>query len=184
MPQKKNPDVAELVRGKTGGVYGGLMAVLVMMKGLPLAYNRDMQEDKKPVLECLDTVASSLESMTGLVAGLSPRKEVLEKSLKEGFITATDMADYLTGKGMAFRDAHRVTGEIVARCVSLGKGLADLRLEELTAFSTLFEQDIFAALDPGTSVDRRKSFGGTARENVRAALREARALLETLAHEK
>ncbi|HPI94155.1 MAG TPA: argininosuccinate lyase [Deltaproteobacteria bacterium] len=184
MPQKKNPDVAELVRGRTGGVFGNLVALLAMMKGLPLAYNRDMQEDKKPLFECLDTALASVRVMTGLISGMNPNREILERSLRDGFITATDMADYLTAKGMPFRDAHRVTGEIVAHCMSRGKGLVDLELDELKGFSVLFEQDIFAALDPAVSVDRRKSLGGTARDNVRSALTEARAFLEALTHEK
>lgn len=184
MPQKKNPDVAELVRGKTGGVYGSLVALLTMMKGIPLAYNRDMQEDKVPLFACLDAALSSLAVMTGLLSGMSPKKEVLEKSLRDGFITATDMADYLAAKGMPFREAHRITGEIVARCVDQGKGLADLDLDELRSFSVLFEQDIFPALDPAVSVDRRKIHGGTARDTVRSALTDARAILEALKHEK
>ena len=182
MPQKKNPDVAELVRGKTGSVYGSLVALLTMMKGLPLTYNRDMQEDKKPLFECLDAAVSSLAVMTGLISGMSPKKDVLEKSLREGFITATDMADYLAAKGMPFREAHRVTGEVVAHCMARGKDLGNLGLDELQAFSVLFEQDIFPALDPAVSVDRRKSPGGTARDNVRSALTGARAFLEALKH--
>lgn len=184
MPQKKNPDVAELVRGKTGGVYGNLVALLAMMKGIPLSYNRDMQEDKVPLFACLDAALSSLAVMAGLVSGMSPKKESLEKSLREGFITATDMADYLTAKGMPFREAHRITGEIVGRCARQGRGLADLSLDELKSFSVLFEQDVFSALDPAVSVDRRTSQGGTAREKVRSSLTEARALLEALEHAK
>jgi argininosuccinate lyase len=184
MPQKKNPDVAELVRGKTGGVYGSLMSLLVMMKGLPLAYNRDMQEDKRPLFDALETTASCVRVMTALVAGMEPRKDAIDASLQDGFITATDLADYLAAKGMPFREAHRVTGEIVAMVAGRrGKRLIDLSLEELRAFSPLFEEDIFSALEPSSSVDRRTSFGGTARRNVRAALQEARTLLDALGHE-
>ena len=183
MPQKKNPDVAELVRGKTGGVYGNLLSLLIMMKGLPLAYNRDMQEDKKPLFEALDTAGSSLRLMAGLVAGMSPRAESLSRSLQDGFITATDMADYLAAKGMPFREAHRITGEIVSLLISKNMQFSDLELSELKAFSALFEADVFAALDPASSMDRRTSYGGTARENVRKALKEARVFLESLAHE-
>ncbi len=183
MPQKKNPDVAELVRGKTGGVYGNLMSLLVMMKGLPLAYNRDMQEDKKPLLESLDTACTSLRLMAGLIRGMEPRTEALNRSLQQGFITATDMADYLAAKGMPFREAHRVTGEIVSMLIGKQKSFADLTLKELKGFSKLFEKDIFTALDPLTSLDRRKSLGGTARKNIKKALKEARRALESLAHE-
>jgi argininosuccinate lyase len=183
MPQKKNPDVAELVRGKTGGVYSNLLSLLIMMKGLPLAYNRDMQEDKKPLFDALDTAASSLRLMAGLVAGMSPRAESLSRSLQDGFITATDMADYLAAKGMPFREAHRITGEIVSMLISAHRGFSDLNLAELKAFCALFEADVFATLDPASSMDRRTSYGGTARLNVRKALKEARLVLESLAHE-
>ena len=183
MPQKKNPDVAELVRGKTGGVYGNLLSLLIMMKGLPLAYNRDMQEDKKPLFEALDTAGSSLRLMAGLVAGMSPRAESLNRSLQDGFITATDMADYLAAKGMPFREAHRITGEIVSMQISSHRRFSDLKLSDLKAFCDLFEADVFVTLDPASSMDRRTSYGGTARENVRKALKEARMVLETLAHE-
>jgi argininosuccinate lyase len=183
MPQKKNPDVAELVRGKTGGVYGNLMSLLIMMKGLPLAYNRDMQEDKKPLFEALDTATASLRIMTGLVAGMSPRPESLSRSLQDGFITATDMADYLAAKGLPFREAHRITGEIVSMLISTHRRFSDLGLSELKALCALFEADVFVELDPASSIDRRTSYGGTARQNVRKALKEARVVLESLAHE-
>ena len=183
MPQKKNPDVAELVRGKTGGVYGSLMSLLIMMKGLPLAYNRDMQEDKKPLFEALDTATTSLRLMAGLVSGMNPKAESLKRSLQDGFITATDMADYLAAKGLPFREAHRITGEIVSMLISTHRRFSDLELSELKSVSALFEADVFAALDPASSVDRRTSYGGTARDNVRKALREARLVLESLAHE-
>ncbi|MGD0209368.1 MAG: argininosuccinate lyase [Desulfomonilia bacterium] len=184
MPQKKNPDVAELVRGKTGGVYGNLTALLVMMKGLPLSYNRDMQEDKKPVFESLDTAVASLKLMAGLVAGMSPKIEALNRSLADGFITATDMADYLAAKGMPFREAHRITGEIISMLIDKGRSLSDLGLDELKSFSDLFGADVFAGLDPASSVDRRTSYGGTARKNVRNALTDAQAILESLTHEE
>jgi len=180
MPQKKNPDVAELVRGKVGSVYGNLFSLLTMMKGLPLAYNRDMQEDKKPVFETLDTVVSCLRVMAGLIAGMNPDKEALSRSLEDGYITATDIADYLSAKGMPFREAHHVTGRIVSRLLQEKKRLSDLSLRELKTFSELFGEDVFQAMESTASVDRRRSFGGTARENVRKALDEARAALGTL----
>jgi argininosuccinate lyase len=184
MPQKKNPDVAELVRGKVGGIYGNLVALLTMMKGLPLAYNRDMQEDKKPLFESLDTTKACIRVMAGLVAGMSPRSENLTRSLKEGFIVATDIADYLSAKGMPFRQAHRITGEIVSSLAREHKAFTDLALDELRSFSELFDEDIFDAMNPASSVDRRKSYGGTARENVRKAIKAAREILERFSDEE
>jgi argininosuccinate lyase len=178
MPQKKNPDVAELVRGKVGGIYGNLMSLLTMMKGLPLAYNRDMQEDKKPVFETLSTTSACIRVMAGLVQGMTMRVENLARSLEEGYITATDIADYLTAKGIPFREAHRITGEIVSHLTRQGRRFTDLTLDELKAYSDLIEEDIFQVMDPASSVDARKSFGGTARENVRRALKEAHEILE------
>ena len=180
MPQKKNPDVPELVRGKTGGVYGSLVALLTMMKGLPLAYNRDMQEDKRPVMESLDTVLACLEVMDGLLEGLEVNPGAIERSLGEGFITATDVADYLAARGVPFREAHRITGELVSDLASKGKTLSDLQPEDFRKYSDAFGEDIAEAVRPGSSVDRRASYGGTARKNVRAMLAEARALLEGL----
>jgi argininosuccinate lyase len=159
------------------------MSLLIMMKGLPLAYNRDMQEDKKPLFEALDTATTSLRLMAGLVAGMSPRPESLSRSLQDGFITATDMADYLAAKGLPFREAHRITGEIVSMLISTHRRFSDLKLTDLKAFSALFEADVFVELDPASSVDRRTSYGGTARLNVRKALKEAHMVLESLAHE-
>ena len=178
MPQKKNPDVAELVRGKVGGIYGNLMALLTMMKGLPLAYNRDMQEDKKPVFETLGTTAACIRVMAGLVQGMTMRVENIARSLEDGYITATDIADYLTAKGIPFREAHRITGEIVSHLTRQGRRFTDLTLDELKAYSDLIGEDIFQVMDPASSVDARKSFGGTARENVRRALKEAHEILE------
>jgi argininosuccinate lyase len=178
MPQKKNPDVAELVRGKVGGIYGNLMALLTMMKGLPLAYNRDMQEDKKPIFETLGTTAACIRVMAGLVQGMTMRVGNLARSLEDGYITATDIADYLTAKGMPFREAHRITGEIVSHLTRQGRRFTDLSLDELKAYSDLIGEDIFQVMDPASSVDARKSFGGTARENVRRALKEAHEILE------
>jgi argininosuccinate lyase len=183
MPQKKNPDVAELVRGKVGSVYGGLFNLLTMMKGLPLAYNRDMQEDKKPVFESMDTVTVCLRVMSGLMDGLRPNAQALSRSLEDGYITATDIADYLAAKGMPFREAHHVTGRIISLLVHEKRRLAELSLDEFRSFSGLFDDDIFEAIKPENSVDRRLSFGGTARQNVRNALKEAKAMFEALEHE-
>jgi len=180
MPQKKNPDVAELVRGKTGRVYGDLVSLLTMMKALPLAYNRDMQEDKQPVIESLDTINACLEVMAGLVSGISFNKEALDRSITQGFITATDVADYLVEKGMPFRQAHHVTGEVVASLIRQGKTLDEFTLDEYRSFSDLFDNDIYSAIRPGTSVDRRTSYGGTARDNIRAQLKVSGGILDEL----
>jgi argininosuccinate lyase len=180
MPQKKNPDVAELVRGKVGSVYGNLMALLTMMKALPLAYNRDMQEDKKPAMESLITVKSCLDIMSGLVRGIEPNRESLARSLKEGFITATDVADYLAGRGVPFREAHRITGEMVSSLAGRGKTFEDLTIEDFRKFSDAFGPDVLSVITPESSVDRRRSFGGTARENVRKMLADAHKRVEGL----
>jgi argininosuccinate lyase len=180
MPQKKNPDVAELVRGKVGGVYGSLVSLLTMMKALPLAYNRDMQEDKKPVMESLDTLMMCIEAMTGLVGGMEMNRKALEKSLGEGYITATDVADYLAAQGVPFREAHRITGAMVATLHEQGRTFGDLSVEEFRKFSDAFEDDILEVVTPACSVDRRMSFGGTARDNVRTMILGARARIEDL----
>ncbi|MBN1636862.1 MAG: argininosuccinate lyase [Deltaproteobacteria bacterium] len=184
MPQKKNPDVAELVRGKVGSVYGNLVSLLTMMKGLPLAYNRDMQEDKVPLFTTIDTLKASLEVMRGLMDGLSIKTDVLEKLLQAGFITATDIADYLVEKGLPFRDAHQITGNLVVHLEHQGKQLDQTSLDEFKKFSDMFAQDIFTYISPQNSVDRRTSYGGTARNNVRESLREASRILGSLKDEK
>ena len=180
MPQKKNPDVAELIRGKVGRVYGNLVSLLTMLKALPLAYNRDMQEDKQPVMDSLDTARACLSLMAGLVRGMRVKADVAVRALQKGFITATDIADYLAGKGVAFRDAHHITGEIVAMLVRQNRMIADLTLEELQGFSAAFAEDVFAYITPEASVDRRLSSGGTARAGVKAAIAEAYIRLEGL----
>lgn len=180
MPQKKNPDVAELIRGKVGGVYGSLISLFTMMKGLPLAYNRDMQEDKRPVIESIDTARQCVELMAGLLSGLEINKEAVNSSLAKGFITATDVADFLVEKGVAFREAHRITGELVSELIRQGKTLSDLSLDEFIAHASQFDEEIFSVISPQGSVDRRTSFGGTARENVRQALNQARERLTSL----
>ncbi len=166
MPQKKNPDVAELVRGKTGRVLGAMVSLFTTMKGLPLAYNRDMQEDKEPLLDALETVKGSLKVMTGMMRGISFNRETLENRAKEGFTTATDLADYLVRKGVPFRDAHGIVGRIVAHCVERGVELDHLSLEALRGFSPLIGEDVFEVLGVRESVNSRRSFGGTSREEV------------------
>ena len=162
MPQKKNPDVAELVRGKTGRVYGDLMSLLTVMKGLPLAYNKDMQEDKEPVFDAIDTVEMCLPVFTGMIQTMKVLPENMRAAANKGFINATDCADYLTKKGMPFRDAYTTVGNLVYHCTEQGKTLEDMTLEEFKTISLLFEEDVFAALNMENCAGQRKSFGGPA----------------------
>ncbi|APH22817.1 TPA: argininosuccinate lyase [Clostridium botulinum] len=154
MPQKKNPDGAELIRGKTGRVYGDLIGILTVMKSLPLAYNKDMQEDKEPFFDAKDTVISCLKVMEGIISTLKVNKENLMKSVKKGFLNATEAADYLVNKGMAFRDAHKVIGEIVIYCEDKNSVIEDLSLEELKQFSDLFCEDIYGFIDYKSSINK------------------------------
>jgi argininosuccinate lyase len=174
MPQKKNPDVAELVRGKTGRVVGSLVALLTVLKGLPLAYNRDLQEDKQGYFDAVDTVHACLELTAGMVATLRVRAERMEAAAEGGFSTATDLADHLVKRGLAFRDAHHVAGAIVRHCEKRGRELRDLTLEELRAFSPLFEQAA-VGLRARDSVAARDVPGGTAPGRVRQELERAKA---------
>lgn len=178
MPQKKNPDVPELVRGKSGRVFGHLMAIFTAVKGLPLAYNRDLQEDKEAVFDTVDTVSMSVEIMAAIVKGLKPVKENLEKAVNYGFLTATDLADYLVLKGLPFRIAHSVAGHAVARCVEKNIELSDLSLSDLKEFNEKIEEDIFDLLNVKGSVNSRKCPGGTAPESVKTALEKAKKWLE------
>jgi argininosuccinate lyase len=166
MPQKRNPDMAELIRGKTGRVYGGLVTILTVMKGLPFSYNRDMQEDKEPMFDTADTVKSSLEVLRAMLGGITFKNENMKKALAAGFITATDIADYLTRKGMPFRQSHEVTGKIVGYAEEKGRELMNLHITEYKMFSRLFEDDLFDHITLEGSVSGRKSYGGTARQNV------------------
>ncbi len=162
MPQKKNPDVAELVRGKTGRVYGDLMSLLTVMKGLPLAYNKDMQEDKEPVFDAIDTVEMCLPVFAAMIDTMTVRTDNMRKAAGKGFINATDCADYLTKKGMPFRDAYTVTGHLVAACTAQGKTLEELGLDELKAISGLFDQDVYEAINLENCMALRASYGGPA----------------------
>ena len=175
MPQKKNPDIAELVRGKTGRVYGALMSLLTTMKGIPLAYNKDMQEDKELTFDAIDTVKGCLTLFDGMLSTLRVHKDVMAKSAVKGFTNATDAADYLVGKGMPFRDAHRVIGELVLYCIGQGKGIEDCSLAELKAISPMFETDLYEAVSLKACVDRRLTVGAPGRkamEDVLALYRE------------
>ena len=171
MPQKKNPDVAELVRGKTGRVYGSLTALLTMMKGLPLTYNRDMQEDKEPAFDASDTLQLCLATTSRMLPSIKVNRDAMREATKEGFLEATDLADYLVGKGMPFREAHEVVGKLVLYCTQRGKRFSDLSIEEFAAASPLFTRDIFALLSPEAIVARRDNPGGTAPKRVKTALR-------------
>ena len=166
MPQKKNADMAELIRGKTGRVYGHLVALLTTLKGLPLAYNKDMQEDKEGIFDSIDTLKMSLRVFAPMVETMTVRKEKMLAAAKEGFINATDLADYLTKKGMPFRTAYKLTGEIVAHCIENGKDLESLSLEDYRAFSPQFEADLYEEIALETCVNKRISQGGTGRESV------------------
>jgi len=170
MPQKKNPDVAELVRGKTGRIYGHLIGLLTVLKGLPLAYNKDLQEDKEGMFDTVDTIKTSLILFAGMIETMGVRRENLAKAVREDFSNATDLADYLVRKGLPFRQAHEVIGKTVLFCIEQGKYLGDLTLAEYQEFSELFEGDLFAAIDVRTVVDARNSLGGTGTNSVKQQL--------------
>jgi len=174
MPQKKNPDLMELVRAKTGRVYGHLVALLTMMKGLPLAYNKDMQEDKEPLFDAVDTVEQSLIVMTHLLREISFNKERMKEAVDQGYLVATDLADYLVRKGVTFRQAHEVVGRMVLYALDHKKELGQLTLKEMKGFSKRIEKDVYGWLDPLTCIDRRNLPGGTGRDSVKRALAKAR----------
>ena len=177
MPQKKNPDVAELVRGKTGRVYGSLITLLTVMKGLPLAYNKDMQEDKEPVFDAVDTVKMCLPVFAGMIATMRVLPENMRRAAGGGFINATDCADYLTRKGMAFRDAYTAVGNLVYYCTQQGKLLEELTLEEMKNISPLFGEDVYEALRLETCMGQRRSHGGPAPEETERQIRELEAFI-------
>jgi argininosuccinate lyase len=177
MPQKKNPDVAELVRGKSGRVFGSLMAMLTLMKGLPLAYNRDMQEDKEPLFDTVDTLQSVIEIYSRMLPKLIVKAKVMHSATGKGFLNATDFADYLVAKGLPFRSAHHCVGQAVSHALSQHKELDELSLDELRSFCPLIQQDVFEVLTTEAMINRRKSLGGTATENVRQAIEAAREAL-------
>ena len=174
MPQKKNPDMAELIRGKTGRVYGNLTGLLTVLKGLPLAYNKDMQEDKEGVFDTVKTVTGSLKIFEGMVSTMKVRSENMEKATRTDFSNATELADYLAAKGMPFRQAHEVVGKLVLSCVRKDCYLADLSLGEFKEASELFEDDIYETLNPYEAVRRRNSAGGTGFEQVKIAIEKGK----------
>ena len=170
MPQKKNPDMAELCRGKTGRVYGDLMGLLTTLKGLPLAYNKDMQEDKEGVFDACDTVKMCLSVCTPMILSMKVNKDNMLESAKKGFMNATDLADYLVIKGLPFRDAYKISGSVVAYCIQTGHILEDLPLSEYKKFSTLISDDVYQAIDLANCVQKRSSEGGTSTESVKKQL--------------
>ena len=178
MPQKKNPDMAELVRGKTGRVYGDLMGILTVLKGLPLAYNKDMQEDKEGVFDACDTAKLCLAVMAGMLPGMRARRDKMLKAASEGFINATDLADYLVTKGLPFRSAYKVSGALVGKCIREGKTLETLSLEEYKEASPLIDEDVYTHIDLRTCVAKRVSAGGTSVASVEAQLAAVRKELE------
>ena len=178
MPQKKNPDIAELIRGKTGRVYGALMSMLTTMKGLPLAYDKDMQEDKELSFDAIDTLKNNIRLFDGCVETMRIRKDVMAESARKGFINATDVADYLVGKGIPFRDAHRISGELVLLCIEKDCALDDLSLEEFRSCSDRFEEDIYDAISLKTCVEKRLTAGAPGPQAMEQAIREAEAYLE------
>ena len=179
MPQKKNPDIAELVRGKTGRVYGALASLLTTMKGLPLAYNKDMQEDKEMVFDAIDTVEQCLRLFTGMIATMKFRSDVMERSAKNGFTNATDVADYLVRAGMPFRDAHAVVGRLVLHCIEKDCSLDDLSLDEFRKESTLFGEDIYKAISMEECVNARVTQGGPGPDAMERYLDECRLYLDS-----
>ena len=178
MPQKKNPDVTELIRGKTGRVYGDLNTLLVMMKGLPLAYNKDMQEDKEAIFDAIDTLALCLTTITPMLDTMRTLPANMRRAAAAGFINATDCADYLTKKGMPFRDAYKLTGQMVADCIAKNKVLEELTMEEFQSYSPLFDQDVYAAVDLVNCCEGRTSYGGPGADSVRLQIEQAQAALD------
>jgi len=177
MPQKKNPDLAELVRGKTGRVVGHLMGMLTTLKGLPLAYNKDMQEDKEGMFDTVETLRGALTLFAPMIETMQVKKESMYQAVRKDFSNATDLADYLVEKGMPFRESHAVVGQVVLHCIHKGIYLLDLSLDEYKGFSNLVEEDIFEALTPETVVNARDVEGGTAKKRVEEQIEKAEQLL-------
>ena len=178
MPQKKNPDMAELVRGKAGRVFGDLMGLLTVLKGLPLAYNKDMQEDKESVFDAVDTVKMCLQVFTGMIATMKANTANMKRAAQTGFINATDLADYLVKKGMPFRSAYKISGQLVALCIQQHTVLEELPLETYRQFSELFEEDLYQDIDLAVCVEKRISEGGTSAASVRKQIAYVKGILE------
>ena len=174
MPQKKNPDMAELIRGKTGRVYGHLLGLLTVMKSLPLAYNKDLQEDKEGMFDTVDTILNSLDVLAGMLSSMQVNKAKMQQSTENDFSNATELADYLAEKGLPFREAHEIVGKLVLDSIKHGKNIQDWDLEELQAYHSLIEEDIYIYLRPETAVQRRNSLGGTGFEQVKYQIEQAK----------
>ena len=180
MPQKKNPDITELIRGKTARVYGDLQTLLVMMKGTPLAYNKDMQEDKESVFDAMDTVIMCLKVFAPMVRTMKVKTENMKKAAQEGFINATDLADYMVKKGIPFRDAYKLVGQIVASCIEKGQTLETMPIEEYKALSSVFDNDLYEEISLETCVKRRISQGGTSPDSVRVQVQYVEEFLKSV----
>ena len=178
MPQKKNPDIPELIRGKTGRVYGNMLSLFTTMKGLPLAYNKDMQEDKEPVFDTVDTLKASLKIFSPMIEKMTLRKERMFMSAKLGFSTATDLADYLVRKGIPFRQTHHIVGKVVAFCLEKGVDISDLSLEELRGFSESIEEDVYNFITIDASVNSRSALGGTALSSLMTQIKDGEKFIE------
>lgn len=170
MPQKKNPDMAELIRGKSGRVYGDLMTLLTICKGLPMAYNKDLQEDKEPVFDAADTLKASLGIFREMILTMSVKKDSMESAAKYGYMNATDAADYLVSKGIPFRDCHEIIGRIVLHCIGKGIAIDDMSMEEFKSFSDKFEDDIYDKISIRSCIEAKKSKGSTSFESVKQQL--------------
>ena len=179
MPQKKNPDICELVRGKTGRVYGDLFSLMTTMKGLPLAYNKDMQEDKEPAFDAIDTAQACITLFTGMLSTITFRKDVMRLSAARGFTNATDAADYLVMKGVPFRDAHGIIGRLVLACIDEGKSIEELSLDQLRTFSPAFDEDIYEAVSLRTCVEKRLTLGAPGSEMMKKVIAEEKAWLQS-----
>ncbi len=178
MPQKKNPDATELIRGKTGRIYGHLIGFLTTMKGLPLTYNRDMQEDKEPVFDTIDTVSMSLKIINEMLSEIKFNRERMKDSCKTGYLTATDLAEYLVKKGIPFRNAHEIAGKIVRYCIEKRKNLSELSIDELKKFSDKIEKDVYEILNPEGSIEVKCSYGSTSKESVKEQIKLLRKILK------
>ncbi len=179
MPQKKNPDVMELIRGKSGAVISNLLGMFIVLKGLPLTYNRDLQEDKSPLFETVDTVKACLSILVEMMPLIRFKRQAMKKAAESGFLTATDIAEYLAGKGVPFREAHRVTGEIVKYCINKKKSLPDTDIKEFRRFSKEIDRDIYKYISVEASINRRDSYGGTARKRVSERINKLKKICDT-----
>lgn len=178
MPQKKNPDMAELIRGKTGRIFGDLTGLLTVMKGLPLAYNKDMQEDKEGIFDAVKTIVPSLQVMTGMIRTLHVNKKKMEHATHNDFSNATELADYLATKGVPFRQAHEIVGELVLKGLKTGTNLADIPLEQYQQINPQITADVYEVLKPHVAIARRHSLGGTGFDQVKEQIAAARKIIE------